>query len=101
MLDKDQREKIQSTLRLLQLDQDEDTWERTAREFDNRCWRLPPQIYENVSELRERYRRLKESQRALEHALEAGALHKSELREFRARLMVDLENFLLSDGGPS
>jgi len=99
MLDKDQCKKIQSILRLLQLDQDEDIWERAAREFDSASWRLPPQVYNGASELRERHRRLKDSQRALEHVLQQGGQHKAEIREFRTRLMVDLENFLLSDGG--
>jgi hypothetical protein len=99
MLDKDQREKIQSTIRLLQLDQDEEIWDQAAAEFCNTFWRLPPQVYHDARELRERRRRLLDSQQALEHALQQCGEHKGELRKFRASLMVALENFLLSDGG--
>jgi len=98
MLEKDQREKIQSCLRLLQLDQDEEIWEKAAAEFAGDYWRMPPVVYQNARDLQSTHRQLRDMQRNLEDVLRQCGGHKEDLRRYRASLIVALENFLLTDG---
>lgn len=102
MITAKQREHLQNTIRLLQLDGDRDVWAKVAEGLHHDAdIRVSFLLSDMVRELlAHRYNLARAEEQVLNYQEMARQETKS-LEELRAKLMVGLENFLLTDGGPS
>jgi len=98
MLDKDQREKIQNAVRLLQLDGDRDVWAKVAEDLYGSGIRVPFLLSDMVGELKRHRHNLSRVEEQARSYQEMARQEAVELEQIRAKLMVGLADFLLTDG---
>jgi hypothetical protein len=98
MLNKDQREKIQNAVRLLQLDGDRDVWEKVAEDLHGSGIRVPFLLSDMVRELKAHRHNLARAEEQVRNYQEMARQEAVDLEQIRAKLMVGLADFLLTDG---